>query len=147
MKQLIVTILMLSFILSGCAGEGVDPPVVTVLKVGDGATDKMYTIEDLQALPQQTTSFNDVMYIGVSLAVLLEDAGFTPGDLKTVKVIAADGYSVNYDTNQFLGEEVIVAYAQDNGPLGEDDGTLRMVLPGEEGKLNLRMLAEIKVVP
>lgn len=138
---------MLSFILSACAGESANPSAVTVLKVWDGTTEKIYTIEDLQKLPPQSARFNDIDYVGVSLAVLLEDAGFVPSALQAVKVIAADGYSVNYDPNQFMGEEVIVAYAQENAPLGEEDGIFRMVLPGEEGKLNLRMLVEVKVIP
>ena len=147
MKQFIVTVLMITLILAACTSEKAVTSTVTVLKVGDGTKDKNYNIEDLQALPQHMASFNDVDYIGVSLLRLLEDAGYAPGELKAVKVIAADGYSVNYDINQFMGEDVIVAYAQANGPLGEEDGTFRMVLPGEDGKLNLRMLMEIKVVP
>jgi len=32
-----------------------------------------------------------------------------------------------------------------DGALAGDNGTFRMVLPGEEGKLNVRMLAELEV--
>ncbi|MCA9978036.1 MAG: molybdopterin-dependent oxidoreductase, partial [Anaerolineales bacterium] len=67
-------------------------------------------------------------------------------DLKAVKAVAADGYTVNYDLSQIEKPDVLVAYAQADGPLTEEDGAFRMVLPEEEGKLNVRMLVEIQVV-
>ena len=60
--------------------------------------------------------------------------------------MASDGFTVNYDTNQVLVDEVIVAYARADGDLIADDGNFRMVLPGEEGKLNVRMLVELQVI-
>jgi len=44
-----------------------------------------------------------------------------------------------------LGSGTYLALA-DGSPLSADDGDLRLVLPDEEGKLNLRMLAELQVV-
>jgi hypothetical protein len=92
-------------------------------------------------------TFNEVTYQGVQLKELLEEAGFTPEDLSAVKATATDGYSVNYDSTLFLRKDVIVAYATKDGTLSEDDGTFRMVLPGEEGKLNIRFLEELKAMP
>jgi hypothetical protein len=60
-------------------------------------------------------------------------------------VIASDGFSVNYDPALFQREDVIVAYQTADSVLAAEDGSFRMVLPGEEGKLNVRMLAEIQV--
>jgi hypothetical protein len=91
--------------------------------------------------------FQDTAYIGVSLPVLLQDAGFDPQAVKAVKVVASDGYSVNYDPAIFTRQDAIVAYAQVDGELAEDDGNFRIVLPGAEGKLNLRMLTEVVKVP
>jgi hypothetical protein len=69
-----------------------------------------------------------------------------PAQVKAIKAVAADGYSVNYDPSQIFSDDIIVAYARLDGDLTEDDGAFRMVLPGAEGKLNLRMLAEIQII-
>jgi hypothetical protein len=45
-----------------------------------------------------------------------------------------------------LVDDVIVAYARADSDLAEEDGAFRMVLPGAEGKLNVRMLAELQIV-
>ena len=82
----------------------------------------------------------------VSMSFLLQDAGFDPLSLSAVKATAADGYSVNYDAGLFLRDDVLVAIATADGPLAADDGIFRMVLPGEEGKLNLRMLTELRAI-
>jgi len=117
------------------------------LKVGDGTTTRTYTVDDLAALPAAESTFQEVAYKGVPLHVLLQDAGFDPQAIKAVKAVAADGYSVNYDPALFQRQDVLVAYATAQGALTADDGTLRMVIPDAEGKLNVRMLVELKVVP
>ncbi len=149
MKKLATLSLILTVLLLGCASGGetavtADTPLLTV---GDGQTQKTYTMADLQTLPQAEASFKGVAYTGVMITALLEDSGFAVSDLKAVKAVAADGYSVNYDLAQIQKADVIVAYAQVDGPLAEEDGTFRMVLPQEEGKLNVRMLVEIQGVP
>jgi hypothetical protein len=149
MKKLVVLSLILMILLAGCASGGetavtADTPILTV---GDGQTQKTYTAADLQALPQAEASFKGISYAGVPVTALLENSGFAVSDLKAVKAVAADGYSVNYDLAQIQKADVIVAYAQADGPLAEEDGTFRMVLPEEEGKLNVRMLVEIQAVP
>lgn len=149
MKKLVVLSLVLMVLLIGCAagGETAVSPDIPVLTVGDGQTQKTYTATDLQALSQAEASFKGVTYTGASVTALLEDGGFAISDLKAVKAVASDGYSVNYDLAQIQKADVIVAYAQADGPLTEEDGAFRMVLPEEEGKLNLRMLVEIQAVP
>ena len=146
MKKTITFILILGFVLAACI-SGSEGTTENILTIGEGDNQKQYTIEDLKALPQAEAVFIDTGYVGVSLAALLTDAGYAAQSLTAVKAIASDGYSVNYEPALFLREDVLVAYAQADGPLAEDDGAFRMVLPGEEGKLNLRMLVEIEVVP
>ena len=149
MKKLIIFSLIWAVLLWGC-GSGGETAVTTdtpILTVSNGQTEKTYTMADLQALPQAEASFKGVTYTGVPVTVLLEDGGFVVSDLKAVKAVAADGFSANYDLAQIQKADVIVAYAQDDGPLTAEDGAFRMVLPEEEGKLNVRMLAEIQAVP
>lgn len=149
MKKLVVLSLILMILLVGCASGG-ETAVTTntpLLTISDGQTQKTYTAADLQALPQAEASFKGISYVGVPVTALLENSGFAVSDLKAVKAVAADGYSVNYDLAQIQKADVIVAYAQAAGPLAEEDGAFRMVLPEEEGKLNVRMLVEIQAAP
>ena len=146
MKKTIWLMMVLILVVSGCA---TNPPADTTstasLQVSDGTVNKTYTVETLKALPETRISFMDVTYVGVKMTDLLTDAGFDPQAVKAVKVIASDGFSVNYDPALFQREDVIVAYQTADSVLAAEDGSFRMVLPGEEGKLNVRMLAEIQV--
>ena len=148
MKKLIIFSLIWAVLLWGC-GSGGETAVTTdtpILTVSNGQTEKTYTAADLQALPQAEASYKGVTYTGVPVTVLLEDGGFVVSDLKAVKAVAADGFSANYDLAQIQKADVIVAYAQVDVPLTAEDGAFRMVLPQEEGKLNVRMLVEIQAV-
>ena len=150
MKRLMVFVLVLLVaMLSACASPASTNTASTAdasLIVSAGDTSKAYTPADLEALPSTQSIFNDVTYVGVSVSTLLQDAGINLDEVKAVKAVAADGYSVNYDVSQVFAPEVIVAYAQAGGALTADDGAFRMVLPGAEGKLNVRMLTELQVI-
>jgi len=148
MKRILLVLLVLVLALSACGGSKDAPEgAQNSLVVTDGTSQKSYTAQDLAKLSVSESAFNEVTYKGVSLPVLLTDAGFDAGALKAVKAVASDGYSMNYDPALFQRQDVLVAFATSDGPLAEEDGVFRMVLPGEEGKLNVRMLAELKVMP
>lgn len=142
MKKIIVVLMVLAVLLMGCASGEAETAVTGGLVVGE----KTYSMADLAALPVTEAVFKDVTYKGVTVTALLEDAGHSLTDLRAVKAVASDGYTVNYDWVQIEKADVIVAYAQADGPLTPDDGAFRMVLPEEEGKLNVRMLAELQAV-
>jgi hypothetical protein len=144
MKSNIIKLILIVLLLVACSNTASQTNGNTLL-VTDGTTEKSFSVSDLEKLPATESTFNEVTYVGVTLGTILEEAGFSPSDLSAVKAIASDGYSVNYDAGLFTREDVIVAYATVDGSLTEDDGTFRMVLPGEEGKLNVRMLSELKV--
>ena len=129
--------------IAACSSD--DSPASESLVVTDGTSEKMYTPEELEKLGSDQAEFGGVMYKGVQLSELLRDAGFDPGALRAVKASASDGFTVNYEPDLFNLANTLVAYAQVDGPLSEDDGTFRMVLPDQEGKLNPRHLVEIKV--
>ncbi|MBM3153275.1 MAG: hypothetical protein FJZ96_13905 [Chloroflexi bacterium] len=148
MKPTLFLTLLLALLVAACASAGGDEnDGASVLLVTDGANEKRYTAEDLQALGAGQASFLDVAYLGIPLAVLLQDAGFDPQTLRAVKVTALDGYSVNYEPDFFLLPDTLVSYARLDGPLAEDELPFRMVLPAGEGKQNVRQLVEIKVIP
>jgi hypothetical protein len=150
MKKIILTLVVIMLLLAGCAPaveQKTGAPAEATLVVTIGDTRKSFSAEDLQALPSDEASFKEVAYKGVPVSALLEAVSVDPGSVKAIKAVATDGYSVNYDPAQVLKEDVLVAYALvDGSPLPADDGSFRMVLPGEEGKLNVRMLAALQII-
>ena len=146
MKSVFVTAILLVIFLVACSSSTTEGDS-TLLRVTDGSSEELFSVADLEKLPVTESTFNEVTYVGVSLTIILEEAGFSPQDLSAVKASASDSYSVNYDPGFFTREDVIVAYATVDGTLTADDGTFRMVLPGEEGKLNIRFLIELQVIP
>lgn len=145
----IVMLIMFVALLTACASSAppdISSETVTSLLITGGDTSKTYTRADLEALAASQAVFKDVSYIGVSMSALLVDAGFTLNEVKAVKAMASDGYTVNYDPAQVLAADVIVAYARADGNLAEEDGSFRMVPPDAEGKLNVRMLSELQVI-
>ncbi|MDZ7844422.1 MAG: hypothetical protein U5K99_06445 [Anaerolineales bacterium] len=138
-------VLLFGLLLIGCSGcipqvEEVNQLLIT----GDGR-EVIYTVEEMQTLGAARSEFEGETYVGVPLIALLQESGYASGEISTVTAVAADGYSVTYTPEIFQQEDVLVAYAREEGPLDGDQGTFRMVLPGEEGKLNVRLLAELQV--
>ncbi len=146
MKRTLFVILVVTLALAACAPK---PAALsgTDLKVTDGTIVKTYTADDLKALGAVQASDKGVSYIGVTLKVLLQDAGIDSTKLSAVKAVASDGFSSNYDPTQFLADDTLVAYARADGPLTADEGIFRMVLPDQGGKLNPRLLVEIDAIP
>lgn len=147
MKRTMITLLLLALFLAACASNS--KPAAQdeggSLLVS-GATQKTYTRSDLEALPSTQAAFKDVQYKGVAVSALLKDAGYDPQSVKAVKAVASDGFAVNYDPSQFLRDDFLVAYARVDGDLTSDDGAFRIVMPGAEGKLNLRIMVELQVI-
>lgn len=146
MKRILFVTLVLALTLTACASQ-VEENAGPVLKVSDGNVEKSYTADDLKAIGASQAEVKGVAYLGVPLTVLLADAGIDPTALTAVKAVALDGFTANYESALYSREDTLVAYARVNGPLGEDEGTFRMVLPDQEGKLNPRELVEIIAIP
>ncbi|OJX47131.1 MAG: hypothetical protein BGO78_16770 [Chloroflexi bacterium 44-23] len=148
MKYITIVILIVCIsLLSACSSQSINSPgSVPTLLITDGDASKTYTRADLETLTVSQATFKDITYVGVSASELLKNAGFDIDAVKAVKAIAADGYSINYDTAQILAADVIIAYARTDGDLTPEDGSFRMVLPIADGKLNLRMLTELQII-
>jgi DMSO/TMAO reductase YedYZ molybdopterin-dependent catalytic subunit len=146
MKRFLLVVLAFVLVLSACSTasqESAGP----VLKVSSGDIEKTYTVDDLQSLGAVQASFKGIAYVGVPLTTLLQDAGIDPASVSVVKAVAVDGFTANYEASLFTREDTLVAYARTDGPLGEDEGAFRMVLPDQEGKMNPRELVEIIAIP
>jgi hypothetical protein len=138
--------LVLAFVVSACAPKASSTPADTLL-VSMGEVERSYTLADLQALGNAQETFKDVTYIGVPLTILLVDVGFDPASLSAVKVVASDGYTVNYDPALFNLPDTMLAYARLDSPLTDTEAPFTMVLPEQEGKMNARMIVKIIALP
>ena len=146
MKRFLLLVLIFALALGACAPMAQEP-AANILKVSNGTIEKTYTADDLKALGEVQSTFKDVTYVGVTLTALLAGAGIDTASLTAVKAVASDGFTVNYDSSLYAREDTIVAYARADGPLGDDEGSFRMVLPDQEGKMNPRQLTEIVAIP
>lgn len=145
---LFFALLLMIALLTACAqSQPAAAPAQTLLVTSDGKDGKTFTAQDLQALGEAKATFREVEYVGAHLAGVIQAAGFDPQAIKAVKAVAVDGFSANYDPALFLREDSLVSYARSGGALAEDEGTFRMVLPDQEGKLNVRQLVELRIVP
>jgi hypothetical protein len=149
MKKIVISLIVVA-LLAACAPaaeQSAGAPAEAALLVTVGETQKSYSAGDLQALPAAEATFKGVAYKGVTVSALLEAISVDPGSIKALKAVASDGFTVNYDPSQILKDNVLVAYAlADGSGLPADDGSFRMVLPDEEGKLNVRMLVELQII-
>lgn len=144
MRHSFLLLLVLSFFIVSCSDD--EPaPVGSLLLVTDGEAEKTYSVEDLEGMETHQAAFGEVSYLGVKLSALIRDAGYDPDSVSAVKATAQDGFTVNYDPDLVNKDDTLVAYAIVDGPLTEDDGIFRMVLPDQEGKLNPRHLVELRV--
>ena len=142
-----LTILLAILVASvACGGESSSGSGQTLL-VTDGSAERRYSVEELEKLASAEAQFAGVTYVGVPLTLLLSDAGLDPSGAAAVKATASDGFTANYGPNLIARPDTLVAYAQTDGPLSDDDGAFRMVLPDQEGKMNPRHLVELRIIP
>ena len=145
-KQIVLWMLALLLVVTAC-GQAANAGPAAVLKVSGGEVEKSYTAADLEKLGAAKAAVKGVEYTGVLRSVLLADAGFDPGQVKEVVAESSDGFTAAYDPELINREDTLVAYALVDGPMSADDGSFRMVLPDQAGKLNPRQVVEIKVTP
>lgn len=147
-KRILLLSLFLVAILAVACGQA-EPAVdtaVSVLTVRGGDVSQTYTREELAALDEATATWEDATYVGVPLATLLADAGIDLEAVRAVKATAGDGFSANYEMEMATRPDTLVAYAREGGELSEEERPFRMVIPGERGRLNVRMLSEIEAI-
>lgn len=145
-KQIVGWMLALLLVLTACS-QAANAEPVSVLKVTGGEVEKSYTTADLEKLGQAKAAAKGVDYVGVPLFVLLADAGFDPAHVQEVVAVSSDGFTAAYAPDFINREDTLVAYAQSSGPMSAEDGSFRMVLPDQAGKLNPRQVIEIQVTP
>jgi hypothetical protein len=140
-------ILILIATLVGCSSNEATPPAAddTILTISDGNNEKSYTLAELQGLPETGVESDDGSFVGVRLIDLLVHAGYDPDAITSVRVVALDGFSSTYDSELFKGEDTVLAYAREDQVLNGDELPLRMVIPGQEGRMQPRQVQSIEV--
>ncbi len=142
---LLLLILIVAFV--GCSPNNPTPPAAgdIILTVSGADKEKTYTLEQLRGLSETNVESDDGSFVGVRLADLLVDAGYALDQITSVRVIALDDFSSTYDSELLNREDTVLAYARKDSDLNGDELPLRMVLPGQEGRMQPRQVKSIEV--
>ena len=143
--KIFIFILLVSLLLSACGSAPAPEENVPTLIVTNGIANKIYTTADLQKLGQVQVEDKGVTYLGVPLSILLSNAGYDPALIGTVQAVASDGASVEYDLNLIQKPDTVLAYSLLDSPMSNNEGSFRMVLPGQGEKLNPRKVVKLLV--
>ncbi|MBN1966262.1 MAG: molybdopterin-dependent oxidoreductase [Anaerolineae bacterium] len=140
-------LLVCALLITACGGGAQTPPApdATILTITGGESEHTYTLAQLQALDAVDVESDDGAFVGVRLSDLLADAGFAVATIASVRVAAIDGFSSTYQADRFTREDAVLAYARADGDLTGEELPLRMVMPGEEGVMQPRMVTRIEV--
>ena len=131
---LLASLLLVSALATACAPAAQEDAILTV-------GSKLYTHSDLEGLGTLSVDYADkdgkiTTYEGVLLSIILEDAGIADAG-STVTFTAADDYQADMP----VGEAV----ACKNCIVALDEDSLRMVMPEQSGKLQVKDVVTISV--
>jgi hypothetical protein len=140
----LVVVLMMLVVSVGCAsgGDGGAGGEAALTLSGKIAEEGEWTEKELRGLGTRETEYTNkdgetTTYTGVSVNALLRAAGLQAG-AAMIEFIADDGYTSEVSLADLQScTTCIVAF--------EDDGTLRMVMPGFSGKAQVKGVVEINV--
>ena len=132
--RLFAGLLLILALVTACAPAAQEEAILTV-----GSTH--YTRSDLEALGILSVDYTDkdgetTTYEGVLLSIILEDAGVADAG-SNVTFTAADDYQADMPVDEAVAcKNCIVAF---------DEDSLRMVMPEQSGKLQVKDVVEITV--
>ena len=132
--------LLASLMLVSCAAPAaVEVAAVTVLKVTSGSTVTELSAEEIKAVGEIEVDYTNkdgetTKYTGTPLKQLLSMVT----DASAITFTAADGYSAEMSGVDLLAcDDCILAF--------QDDGTLRLVMPDQSSKLQVKDLVDITI--
>ena len=142
-------VLVLAFLILGCASQEEGVPVTSeeegpdILQVSGAVSSATgFSEKALRDLGTQDVQFTEKSgdvstYTGVLIMDVLEEAGLN-ADASFVVFVADDGYEAEATLEEVQGcGDCIVAL--------QEDGSLKVVMPGFSGKLQVKGLVEIQV--
>lgn len=156
----VVMALILTMGLSAC-GEGGSDLSAGELEAIDNTTITLHGLEDkdieisvaqLKELDSETEkaeatrSNGDTVSVkatGPLLDTLLEEYGVDKSDFNTIRFYAADGYSIAMPSSFVEENDIIIAYYDKGKPFSEEDGPVRVIVPGQRAMYWVRMLTRI----
>jgi len=138
LKTLLILLFVTALLLTACAPAG--EPVLKA--TGNVASETRWTDAQLQKMELVSADYTDkegvtTTYTGVPILALLEEAGMKDGATAVV-FVASDGFTSEVTLDELKGcANCIVAF--------NDDGTLRIVMPGFSGKQQVKGVIELQV--
>lgn len=156
---LLLAVFML-FAFSGCADEQTEDPAaagegesITISGLPDGEI--KITIDKIKALPAESGEAvsisssgeeSTVPFKGVALNTILEKHGSSLDDYTSVRLVAADGYSVEVPEDILRSKPFYLAYELHGEPIREKDRPLRVVIPDVRSLYWIKALAEVQLI-
>ncbi len=126
-----------SIVISGLTGDEIEvtvdklkglPPVEEdVISVDSGGDEDYYTVK------------------GALFSDLLVELGESKEAVKSIRLIAGDGYSIAVPEEVIQNRDIILAYELDGEPLFENSKPVRVVIPEERAMYWVKNMVEIKV--
>lgn len=121
------------------------------LTVESGGATKTFTLEQLKALPATEVKFlaketgAENTYQGVALKDLVAAVGADVGAITGVDVEAEDAFVATVSQELVANGSAVLVYGMDGGTLPAEMGTVRVLVPGEATKLQVKFVKKITV--
>lgn len=146
----------------GCAADKAEPgpssggagdEAITISGLPGGPI--TVTVEELKALPAETEEAlsisssgeeSTVPYKGVDINTVLEPHGVSLDDYSGVRLVAADGYSIEVHEDILRSQRLFLAYELYGEPLWEENRPLRVVIPNVRSMYWIKKLREVHLI-
>ncbi len=153
MKKLITIIAVVSLsvmCLAGCGGGSTTLASDATLEITGGGLDLKYDAEDLEALPTETITTENVSSSGevaeteivaISLSSILEENGIDLQKVTSVELSASDGYVMSAPQSEYANSDIYIILSQD----GESLDYPRSAIPEKRAMYWVKNLNKITI--
>jgi len=166
MKKLAVLLIVLVLAACGCIGatNSSSPTHSTLSEAASseagfaiivtGLMDGKVTLDELQSLGgigfnatlvKSTGKRINNTYVGVPLVKVFQKLGVNEGEVKWVRFVAEDGYTITLSIDDL--KNAYLCWEENGRPLGQDDGgPVKLVIRDQPGKLWVKWLKEMELI-
>ncbi len=147
----LVTLLLLIFLFSTFVFAAPESFTVTgidnkVIEVSVSELKELPVVEDEVTSVDSSGDENDYKIKGALFADLLGKKGISYDNIKSLRLIAGDGYAIEVPAEIIKNRDIILAYKINGEPLDERTKPVRAVIPEERSMYWVRNVIEIKIV-